>query len=173
MKDLKEIMDGFLKIQKAMVINPALETLSNPVCGITNGRQVDRFFLYSSQPNIYRSRPYAWFELDSETGKIMKYLSCEVEDFAQKLNIPCGTMMNYQLPENLSVKELLSKTKQLQELYEKIRKFAFQNKLKPEEEILLNKYLEIHKLLTPSEITTFYYQLSPEFYNWISLVKKS
>ena len=166
MKELKEIMNHFIRNKKAAIINPAFEAVSNPVCGMTNNRQVDRFFLYSSQPNISRTRPYAWIELDSETGKIMKYLSCEADDFAKALNIPYNTMINYQLPEKLSVKDLLTKTSHLQELYEAIRTFAFQSTLNVEEKKLLREYLEIQKILTPTELTDFYYQLSPEFYSW-------
>lgn len=166
MKELNDIVSGFIQNKKGAVLNPALETLSSPVCGQTNGKPVDRFFLYSNQPNTSRTRPYAWLEMDSETGKVLKYLSCEAEDFASELKVPLGTMMNYQIPQKMGVKELLANAKHLTELYEKVRLFAFSNCLNKEQIRLLTEYLMLQKRLVSSELLDYYHQLSPEFYSW-------
>ena len=166
MKELKEIVSEFVQNKKGTVLNPALEALSNPVCGCTNGNIVDRFFIYSNQPNVCRTRPYAWLELDSETGKIMKYLSCEADDFAKELGVPMGTMLNYQIPEKMNVKEMLANSKRLMELYEKMRLFVFAERLETEQVLLLSEYIALQKKLVNPELMAFYRQLSPEFYDW-------
>lgn len=170
MKNIKCTLMALAKSKTISVVNLSIDTLSHPVCGIENGKVVDRFFIYSSQPSINKYRPKAAICFDRDSGAILKYVSCEVEDFASGLNIAVSDCVNYQAPEGVGVAEIIRYSQQLMDAYEELRQFAFVEVVDESQKNCLENYIHLlHKLVNP-DLLSFYVELSPEFFKWATVV---
>lgn len=165
MKKIEEIMTSLVKNNCLVAANLELNAFSYPMPGREGGKTVERFFLYSSQPHTRKSRPHAWIVIDSGTGGLLQYNSCESVDFAADLRIPLGQTIDYSVPVECNHKELRNMQRQFAALYAQIREFAFG--AADHQGDMLSQYRSLLEKLTSAEVRPFYRLLSPEFFGWL------
>ena len=167
MKTLDELRGSFAANGTITAANMELAALSYPVPGREDGRPVERFFLTSNQPATVRQRPYAWLEVDAETGWLLQYAHCSVQDFASALNTPLTETLDYSAPGGGSYRELLTKKRMFAQLYEEIREFAFTETPDEIQRGKLRQYRELQGQVIGPKVLEYYKVLSPEFFQWM------
>lgn len=167
MNTIDELMESLTADGHITAANLEMAALSYPVPGRVNGRPVERFFLSPNQPAAVRQRPHAWLEADAETGRLLRYAHCSVEDFASALNAPLTDAVDYGAPAGGSYRELLVKKREFARLYEEIRAFAFTEALDAAQREKLRQYREIQGQVIGPQVLEYYKALSPDFFQWM------
>lgn len=168
MRKIEEIMMNLVKNNMIVAAHMELEAVSYPVPGKINDCIIERFFLFSNQPTAIKGRPYAWFSIDSETGKLLQYCNCKVQDFAEELNTPLNQKIDYSAPMKGNNKELMAAKREFTSVYEQIREFAFLSLLEDAQKKLLSRYKELQDQLISPDAYSYYLLLSKEFYTWMT-----
>ena len=167
MKTLDELMGSLAANGCIVAANLELAALSYPLPGRKNSRPVELFFLASNQPAAVRQRPHAWLEVDAETGCLLRYAHCSVQDFASELNIPLTGTLDYSAPGGGSYRALLAKKREFARLYGEIREFAFAETLDEVQQGKLRQYRDLQNQVISPQLLEFYKALSPEFFRWM------
>lgn len=168
MRKMEEIMMVLIQNNAIVAAHMELEAVSYPVPGKIKDCIVERFFLFSNQPTTIKCRPYAWFSIDSETGKLLQYCNCKVQDFAEELNTSLTQKIDYGAPMKGNNKELMAAKREFTSLYAQIREFVFLPSLEDVQKKILSRYKELQDQLISSEALSYYQLLSKEFYAWMT-----
>ncbi len=170
MKTLDEMMEVLTGGGHITAANLEESALSSPVPGKADGVLVERFFLSGNQPSAVRRRPHAWLEVDMETGQLLRYVHCAVQDFAAALNVPLAGTLDYSAPAGGSYRELLRKKREFARLYGEIRGFAFSEAPDPGQREKVRQYVEMQNQVISPQALVYYQALSPEFFRWLDAV---
>lgn len=172
MKKLEEMMIAMVRDNYLAAANIELDAFSYPIPRQSGTKMTECFFLYSNQPVTRKARPYAWCVVDSKTGCLMQYNRCECCDFAAGLNIPIEQQIDYSAPAQCDYKELRDRQREFAALYAKLREFAFSDEISDEQRKMLRQYKSLHEQLINPKLTSFYMELSPDFYKWMERILK-
>lgn len=167
MKSLNEITEELFKDGQMCMVNLEIDALSYPVISKINNLTVEKYFIFSNQPKPVKERPYAWIIVDTQTGKLLSYNSCTLNDFAQSTGIVMNENIDYSVPAGGSFREILMLKQRFCNLYDKVRLFAFKDQLNKEEMETLKEYYNLHKKMFSTNVNILYRALSPDFYMWI------
>ena len=134
---------------------------SKAVLGLFQDKIVDVFFLYGYD-NITKIiyQPVARIAADSSEQTLEYYHKTDEKPF------------NSTLPENFVSKipfdETYEKCAEIYgDCYCKIREFAFKSDLTEEQKTILKDYVQAFDYIINDELKPFYYELSPEFWEWL------
>lgn len=163
---LQEIFEKLIRDDHIVCAERETEGLSYPVPGRAREFIVERFFLFPNLPQSTKPRPYAWFSVDMQSGAMVHFSHCRVEDFAAQLNIPLEMEVDYRPAVGISVREARRKRQEYEDLYAHIREYAFSKELEPEQREQVREYLGLQRDLFQEPLLQFYRMLSPEFYTW-------
>lgn len=166
MKDLEQMLEAVFQ-PGAGGVDREMTAVSCPVPAMDGGNLTERFFLFPNQAAAVKRRPYAWLALDSESGRLMRYADCAVEDFASGLGVPLDQDIDYSAPGGLPVRELVKLNRRLAALYRELRAFVFSTALSGEQREWMAEYRELLSRLWQPELRRFYEALSPEFFAWL------
>lgn len=139
---------------------------SLPVCARRAGRLFDALFLYKTGDGP-GARPSGWIMMDSVTGKLAVLSDCEVMDFAAPDLLPPAN--SGQSGAELTPKKSAQMRARLNEYYEGLREFVFEEELTPAQAVILDGYKDLFMKLSLPEHYPFYYALSPSFFHWLRL----
>lgn len=167
MKTLEELYEAMVCDHNVVVAQSELELLSYPVPGLENGALVERFFLFPNQPKAMKRRPYAWFTVSPETGKLLQFAHCSIQDFAAPLRAALTEEIDYSAPTGGAYREVLAAKRAFSERYEMVRTFAFAERLSPEQTEQLAQYRRLQDQVINAGVMEYYRLLSPEFYDWM------
>lgn len=170
MKTIEEIMGIMAHNNCIIAANLETASLSYPVPGKEGDGIVERFFLTSNQPAAVRRRPYAWLQVDTETGRLLQYAHCSVQDFAASLDAPFTDMLDYSAPGGGSYRELLAKKQEFAKVYGEVREFVFADELDSGQQEKVRRYIELRDQVIGSQVLEYYRVLSPEFFAWLDQV---
>jgi molecular chaperone GrpE (heat shock protein) len=115
------------------------------------------------------TRPFAWLMMPCDNGPDVLYGWCSIVDFIHSENYPLDSILAADLPKALSPKKVISLHDELIEVYEQIRRFAYQENLNREQIGIIVKYKELFLRLCFSGLYPFYHSLSPSFFQWLRL----
>ena len=164
-------MMDVISIRKNILFNNALSVLkgnirlSHFIPSIENGYMAERAFVISSLPKAPH-RPFAYLGVLSETGDILFYKHCAVEDFMETKSYPLDTKVDDQLPADRTVEEQIHMERQLLETYEVVRQFAFRDELTSQQKVALRRFSELFNRVVPSGLMPYYHGLSSDFFRW-------
>lgn len=167
MKTLEELYKVMVCDRCVVAVQTELESLSYPVPGVINGALVERFFLFPNHPAALKQRPYAWLTVSSETGRLLQFAHCSVQDFAAPLQAPLTDQIDYSAPAEGGYRKLLALKRAFSEQYEMVRTFAFAGALTPEQREQLSQYRQLQDQVISPGAMEYYRMLSPEFYAWM------
>lgn len=139
---------------------------SLPVCARRAGRLFDALFLYKpgDEPG---TRPLGWVMMDSTTGKLAVLSDCEVMDFAAPNLLPPAE--SGKPKEELTPKKAAQMRARLNEYYESLREFVFEDEITPAQAVVVDGYKDLFMRLSLSGHYPYYYALSPAFFHWLRL----
>lgn len=163
MKDIKK----FYKNYGESVLKTVNGVVGYLIPCIENEKIVERTFIRSANP-LNKMRPFAWLELDSETGTLMFYKHCMHEDFVDTEKYPPNSIISNRFTSERSTKEQLECEKALWDLYSSLREFVFNNDLTEDQKVILKEFKEQWNKTVLCDLKTYYEALSPEFFEWIN-----
>lgn len=142
-------------------------SLTPAVIEIVNGRKYEIYFAYNAAQREGISRPYLKFVTDYKTGLLLEFKNAYYSDFADSKKYPLDKKFSAKVPAATTVKEQGELLKNLKELYEKVRAFAFAEEISDAERDILNRYAKILAATVPAELLDFCKYTAPEFFRWI------
>lgn len=145
-------------------------TLSYPLPGMTGDRRVERFFVMPSHVQPIKYRPFAMLTVDPCQGDVLSFARCEVNDFAEALNMPLDTDVDYSAPVELNYREVARLRGEYAALYREVRAFVFEPELTSGQTRQLRQMLALQDSLFRPTLKDFYRCLSPEFYTWAEAI---
>lgn len=169
---------GFMEISQTILQENTLSaqfssgtTFSFPVLVRRQNRVLDAMFLYlPSQNNGQESpRPYAWLMLDSLSGQVALLSDCGVLDFMDTQKYPLRGVVSMALPRPLTPQAYTNAYKNLYEVYEQLRIFAFEPEPADWQLEAMAQYRALFLRLVPIGHYPFYTALAPDFLAWIGL----
>jgi molecular chaperone GrpE (heat shock protein) len=80
-----------------------------------------------------------------------------------------GTPLPMELPGSMNKKRMELSAQKLIEAYEELRKFAFEEKLTPQQTAVLNSYKDMFAKVTYPSHYPYYHALSPAFFHWLKM----
>lgn len=129
------------------------------------GKMADRAFLYSCKENKNMQSPvqvlpYAWLEIDSETGKVSGFWQRDYRDFSESGQRETGC----------SIPSLTfeGREKEILNALGKIRECAFKESVTDEEKNSILLFKEIFYGMISTELLRYYQELSPVFFKWLN-----
>lgn len=141
-------------------------SLSYPLPDRIGGIRVDCFFLYYSGLKPLRTRPFGRLIVESESGRILRFEDCRVSDFVDTEAHPLKGTIDYSLPVQISVKDLMVHQSLMAKLYEVVRERAFAEELTEKEKEIFVKYAMLMEKLTPKDLVPYYLAIGKNFYEW-------
>lgn len=129
-------------------------------------RKVEIYFAYSVSANRKILRPYLKIVTDFAGGLILEFKNAYYSDFVDGAKYPLNAEFDAKVPVAQSVKEQMAFLKELQELYAKVRSFAFADNLSAEDKKILAAYGECLSKTVPAELLSFCRVAEPEFFDW-------
>lgn len=138
------------------------------VPGIDSGRKVERT-LIRGRDGMDLRRPFGWAEFEMETGVILFYRHCIVDDFTDTQAYPLSTVMSREFNGDRTAKQQMEYEKKLWECYLKIREFVFEEDPTEEQKALMREYQQLWELTVLKDLAAYYETLSPEFFAWLSV----
>lgn len=133
---------------------------------VKGGLLVEHYFIYPSGTSIMAGRPFARITVEMETGLLLFYRDCRIEDFMNTEEHPLTEVISYELPEKVSVKTFKTKQSLIYKLYEDVKTFAFKNELTADEQETLRKYVVLVLTSEPEALVPFYKRLGINFFSW-------
>lgn len=131
---------------------------------IKGNKRVDRAFLYScTEKENGHGRvsvlPYAWLEINSETGKVVGFWQREYRDFDKNGygEILCR-IPSLAFP---------GREKEIMSALGEMRKYAFEKELTDEQKRVISLFKEIFYGMIDTDLLQYYQGLSPEFFTWL------
>ena len=140
--------------------------LSYPLPDITKAIWVERFFIYPAGSRLMRSRPFGMLTVERESGNIIAYQDCRWADFMDADQHPFETLISYELPRKITVKEFKVEQGLINKLYESVRCFAFHEELTQEEKETLSKYMVLLLRSVPVSLLPYYQKMGKNFFRW-------
>ena len=135
---------------------------SKAVIGLFQDKIIDIFFLHSYDNTsgiIYQ--PYARIAADSVEQTLVYYHKVDEKPFASTLPEEFVTKIPYdETYENAA--DVYG------DRYCKIREFAFKENPTDEQKTILKEYLQAFDYIIDKELQPFYFELSPEFWEWLA-----
>lgn len=141
-------------------------SLSYPIPDVTKAIWVERFFLYPAGGSPMRSRPFGMLTVERETGSVIAYQDCRWTDFMDTEQHPFETLICYELPRKITVKEFKVEQGLINKLYESVRCFVFREELTQEEKDTLSKYLVLLLRSVPTSLLPYYQKMGKNFFRW-------
>lgn len=131
---------------------------SYPVVGLYDGKIADCFFLYcvSLSDKEYAEAPLYSLKVDSEDGTLKVCKETVAQKFNNSLECDDETFWNA--------------NGEFEELYPKIRSFAFSKTIDPLQRETLTKFVRTLKVLVNNSFYSIYVELFTEFFNWVDEV---
>jgi len=134
---------------------------SQTIIDIFQEKTVDVFFLFgydASTKIIYQ--PFARIAIDSKEKTLAYYYESDEKPF--DITLPEDFISK--IPYDETYKEWLDL---YGECYCKIREFVFQPNITDEQKIIISDYLQAFDNIIDDELKPFYFELSPEFWEWL------
>ena len=173
MKKFEEIRTS--AISKSFVFAERREKtrFSFPVPIIKDGKCIESLFLtdmaLSKRENNTCARPYAWIQIDAETGSLVFYADCATVDFVDAKTFPLDQQIS-NLINSVSVEEFSKSMDRLYASYEKLRLQFFEGKEPTStlEEAKTDYRDQFLKIVRRGQYP-FYYALNPQFFRWLGM----
>ena len=170
----RETMDRKKKVRREAIIT-ALKTASGAdftmsfFLTVKKGEHIlDASFLYAAGNfNTVWTRPFASAVFEPETGAVLVYRNCYVDDFADSSSYPMTCRVDYAVPFAKTAEEQGELVKRIQELYFVIRLLPWKESLDEKEKRAAGMYRDSFFKAVPKGLLPFYQALSPEFYEWL------
>lgn len=141
-------------------------SLSYPMPDIINGIRVEKFFLFPVSANPRRSRPFGLLTVSAETGGVLTYQDCRLEDFVDSGQHPADEKISYALPKKIRVKEFKLEQSLLEKMYEMVRVIAFAESLTEQQQQVLHKYWVVFEKAVPVDLMPYYQAMGQKFFEW-------
>lgn len=141
-------------------------SLSYPIPDITHAIRVERYFLYPAGNTLTRSRPFGTVTVEMETGRLLSFQDCRIQDFMDPEKYPFDQKISYELPRKIGIRQLKTEQSLINKLYESVRCFAFEENLTEEQKELLRKYWALFLSSVPTSLLPYYQKLGKNFYRW-------
>lgn len=131
-----------------------------------SGKRIERTLIrYSDAGN--RRRPFAWAGFDMETGMLLYYKHCSMEDFIDTNMYPADTALGKSYKNERTPKEQIKYEKALWESYESIREFVFLPEISRGHRELVRRFKAQWEMTVLKDLVPYYEALSPEFFAWM------
>ena len=166
MMTLNEIYERILRDDCVVCFYQDEGALSYPLPGKIGEMRVERYFIMPCHVQPVKYRPFASLVVDAEQGDVLSFTRCEVSDFAESMNLPLDTGVDYSAPVALGYKEITQLRSEYAALYRDVRTFAFEPVLTDAQMAQLRRMLRMQDDLFRPTLKDFYRCLSPEFYAW-------
>jgi len=141
-------------------------SLSYPMPDTVNGIRVEKFFLYSASPAPQRPRPFGLLTVSMETGSVLAYEDCRLQDFMDTAAHPFDAPVSYALPRKLGVKEFKLQQGLINKLYEAVREMAFSQELTDSQQEILQRYWVMLEAAVPADLLPYYQTMGKNFFDW-------
>jgi len=165
---MKKYADVFPEVKKmtAYLFGDQV-SLSYPMPDVLRGLRVERFFLYPTGSRLMRSRPFGILTVEMESGRLVSYRDCRIEDFMDTEKFPFQEIC-YELPEKVSVRQFKETQNRIHSLYESVREFAFGENLTDDQKALLTEYWQLLLRSVPVSLQPYYQEMGKAFYTWLT-----
>ena len=160
--------ESFELIQRSVKTIVGEQTaLSHPIPDIVgDGIFVEHYFIYPAGTSLFAGRPFAQITIDMKTGMLLAYKDCRVEDFMDQDKHPLSEVINYELPEKLTVQKYIAQQSLINKLYKQVREFVFNESLTEKEQEVFRKYIVLVLNSVPKALVPYYKKLGKKFYDW-------
>lgn len=136
------------------------------VPALEHGRIIERTLLRRGSGSIFQ-RPFAYVGFDMESGTLLYYKHCGLEDFVDTKLYPPNTVIGSAFLTQRTVQEQKEYEEKLWDAYKKIRDFVFAENITSGQKELLQEYKAQWELTVLKDLTFYYESLSPEFFSWM------
>lgn len=116
--------------------------------------------------NPRRSRPFGLLTVSAETGGVLTYQDCRLEDFVDSGQHPADEKISYALPKKIRVKEFKLEQSLLEKMYEMVRVIAFAESLTEQQQQVLHKYWVVFEKAVPVDLMPYYQAMGQKFFEW-------
>jgi len=135
---------------------------SKAIIGIFENKNTDCFFLYSFDNNSkIINPPFARIAIYSNDGSLAYYSKIDEKPFCS--SIPKNYILNIKIDDNFKKNKNIYENR-----YCQIRDFSFSTNLSSAQKTILLDYKEAFVNIIDEEIQPFYFELSPEFWDWLN-----
>ncbi len=148
---------------------------SMPVPILTDGMPCELLFLtdmsQSNRENNTCARPYAWMRISAETGALLQYTDCSVQDFVDTAKYPPDRPIS-NLIDAVSREEFTQGMDRLNAAYEVLRSAYLTGRsveAGPQLEEAKDRYRTLFFRLIRRGQYPFYMALNPDFYAWLGM----
>lgn len=163
---------GILQENLFSIRLPANTAFSFPVVAQRGEELCDAMFCYETPEETEvptAPRPFGWVLFFCRSGEPAFFGRCRVQDFVDTAFHPLDSEVELRRPAHLSAPDHARSFRQIYEVYEQLRQFAFESEPTGEQRSVMEQYRTLFLRLACIGHYPYYHALSPEFFDWLGL----